>query len=136
MPGLWEVLSNALVLGAVFGYMARPDMPAGANFFNFVTAHGPFELTAIALAAGAGLRLGLGWLKTNGLTRAASLRKTAVDAMPMMGVTMLLFFLAAVIEGFISPTGLPYVIKASIAILSSGMLGFYFLILGFPRKGR
>ena len=78
----------------------------------------------------------MGWLKTNGLTRAASLQKTAVDAMPMMGVAMLLFFLAAMIEGFVSPTALPYAIKAGIAILSSGMLVFYFLILSFPRKGR
>ena len=88
IPGLRETLSNALVLGAVFGYMGRPDVPAGANFFNFVTAHGPFELTAIVLAAGAGLRLGMGWLTTNGLTRAASLQKTAVAAMPMMGAAI------------------------------------------------
>ena len=85
IPGLQETLFNALVLGAAFGYMGRPDVPAGANFFNFVTAHGPFELTAIVLSAGAGLRLGMGWLKTNGLTRAASLQKTAAEAMPMMG---------------------------------------------------
>ena len=135
VPGLREVLSNALVLGAVFGYMGRPDVPAGANFFNFVTAHGPFELTAIALAAGTGLRLGMGWLKTNGLTRAASLQKTAVTAMPMIGVVMVLFFLAAMIEGFLSPTSLPYVLKAGVAIVSSGMLVFYFLVLGFPRRG-
>ena len=112
-------------------------MPAGANFFNFVTAHGPFELTAIALAAGAGLRLGMGWLKTNGLTRAASLQKTAVEAMPMMGAAMLLFFLAAMIEGFLSRRrACPMRLKAGVAILSSGMLVFYFLVLGFPRKAR
>jgi uncharacterized membrane protein SpoIIM required for sporulation len=136
IPGLREVLSNALVLGAVFGHMGRPDVPAGENFFNFVTAHGPFELTAIALAAGAGLRLGMGWVKTNGLTRAASLQKTAGEALPLLGVAVLLFFLAAMIEGFLSPTSLPYALKAGVAVLSSGMLVFYFLVLGFPRKGR
>ena len=60
---------NAISLGAAFGYMARPDVPAGENFFHFVTAHGPFELTAIVLSAGAGLRLGLSWMMTGGLTR-------------------------------------------------------------------
>ena len=54
------------VLGASFGYMARPDVAAGANFFNFVTAHGPFELTAIVLSAGAGLRLGISWVSARG----------------------------------------------------------------------
>ncbi len=136
IPGLREVLLNALVLGAAFGYMARPEVSAGANFFNFVTAHGPFELTAIALSAGVGLRLGIGWLKTNGLTRAASLHKAATEAMPMVGTIMLLFFLAALIEGFVSPTSLPYASKAGVAILSSGLLVFYFLVLGFRRKTR
>ena len=136
IPGLRETLHNALILGAVFGYMRRPDVLAGENFFNFVTAHGPFELNAIALAAGAGLRLGMGWLKTGGLTRVASLQEAGVEAMPMMGVAMLLFFLAALIEGFLSPTSLPYGLKAGVAILSAGMLVFYLLVLGFPRKGR
>lgn len=136
IPGLRETLSNALVLGAVFGYMGRPDVPAGANFFNFVTAHGPFELTAVVVAAGAGLRLGMGWLRTSGLTRAASLQKTAVAAMPMMGAAIWMFFLAAMIEGFLSPTSLPYALKAGVAILSSGMLVFYFIMLGFPWKAR
>ncbi len=134
VPGLYETLSNALILGAAFGYMGRPDVPEGVNFFNFVTAHGPFELTAIVLSAGAGLRLGWGWIHTHGLARLASLQKTAVEAMPLMGTAMLLFFLAAMIEAFISPTGLPYPIKAGVGILSSGVLMFYFIVLGFPRR--
>jgi len=28
--------------------MARPDVAARDNFFNFVTAHGPFELAVLA----------------------------------------------------------------------------------------
>jgi len=134
VPGLLILLFNSVFLGAAFGYMARPDVPAGVNFFEFVTAHGPFELTAIVLSAGAGLRLGMGWLRTNGMSRGASLRKTAQEAMPLVGAVMLLFFLAALIEGFISPTALPYPFKALIAIISSGLLMFYFIVLGYPRN--
>jgi uncharacterized membrane protein SpoIIM required for sporulation len=134
VPGLYETLSNALILGAAFGHMARPDIVQGKNFFEFVTAHGPFELTAIVLAAGAGLRLGVGWLKTNGLTRRASLLRAAETAMPLMGISMLLFFFAALIEGLLSPTTAPYAVKAGVAVLSSGMLMFYFVVLGFPRR--
>jgi hypothetical protein len=47
-----------------------------------------------------------------------------------------MFFLAAMIEGFLSPTGLDYTIKAAMAILSIGMLMFYFIVLGFPWKAR
>lgn len=133
VPGLAVALFNASFLGACFGYMARPDVSAGDNFFEFVTAHGPCELTAIVLATGAGLRLGLGWLQTHGLTRTASLYRARQRAMPVMGASMVLFFLAALIEGFISPSPLPYGVKALVALGSSGMLMVYFVILGYPR---
>jgi uncharacterized membrane protein SpoIIM required for sporulation len=135
IPGLLVTFFNAAFLGAAFGYMARPDVPEGANFFHFVTAHGPFELTAIVLSAGAGLRIGLGWIYTNGLSRIASLQKTARGAMPIMVSAIVMFFAAALIEGFLSPSAAPYWLKAGVAILSSGILSFYFLVLGFPRGG-
>ena len=51
-----------------------------------------------------------------------------------MGAAMAMFFLAALIEGFVSPSGLPYWFKATVAVLSSGLLSFYFIILGMPRR--
>jgi uncharacterized membrane protein SpoIIM required for sporulation len=136
VPGLVVMLYNSAFLGACFGYMARPDVPEGANFFHFVTAHGPFELTAIVLSAGSGIRLGLGWLWPGDLSRGDSLRQTGEYAMPIMGSAMVMFFLAAMIEGFLSPSALPYALKATVAVLSSGLLMFYFVVLGFPRRSR
>jgi uncharacterized membrane protein SpoIIM required for sporulation len=134
IPGLFVTLFNAAHLGAAFGYMARPEVTEGQNFFQFVTAHGPFELTAIVLSAGAGLRLGVAWLAPGRWTRLASLRRTAREAMPLMGAAMCMFFLAALIEGFVSPSPAPYWLKATVAVFSSGALMFYFVILGFPRS--
>jgi len=134
--GLFITVFNAASLGAAFGYMAQPEVAQGRNFYHFVTAHGPFELTAIVLSAGAGLRLGMAFVKTGGFAREASLRKTGKETMPLMGAAMILFFFAAMIEGFLSPSGAPYALKAAVAILSSGLLMFYFVILGFPRGGR
>ena len=48
LGSLYELLSNGIILGTVFGHMARG--PHAANFFTFVTAHGPFELTAIVFS--------------------------------------------------------------------------------------
>jgi len=135
IPGLLMTLFNAVHLGASFGYMARPDVPEGENFFHFVTAHGPFELTAIVLSAGAGLRLGFSWIYSQGLERFASLRKTAYETMPLMGAAMVMFFLAALIEGFLSPSAVPYPVKAAVAVISSGLLTGYFVLLGFPQQG-
>jgi uncharacterized membrane protein SpoIIM required for sporulation len=144
VPGLCETIFNAAFLGAAFGHMARPDVEAGKYFFQFVTAHGPFELTAIVLSAGAGLRLGISWINPGDMTRMSSLRKTALEALPIMAAAVVLFCGAAFIEGFISPSywtvpaGLeflgPVPIKTAIAVVTSGLLMFYFVILGFPRR--
>ena len=59
LPGLVWLAYNAVFLGAVFGYMFRPELgDTSIHFKTFVTAHGPFELTAIVLSSAAGLRLG------------------------------------------------------------------------------
>ncbi|HEX5444905.1 MAG TPA: stage II sporulation protein M [Pirellulales bacterium] len=130
--GLYETVFNAVQLGAIFGHMAT--VPQRVNFFQFVTAHGPFELTAVVLAAAAGMRLGFSIVDTRGRTRAASLRLAAREAVPTVCASVLLFCLAALIEGYISPSALPYGVKASVAGLSTCLLLFYFIILGYPRS--
>jgi len=132
IPCLFKLAFNAVLLGTTFGYMARPDSSGGDNFMHFVTAHGPFELTAIALAGAAGLRIGVGLFSTGGLARIDSLFQASRQAVPIMAASAVLFFLAALTEGFISPSPLPYTIKATWAILSSGLISFYFVVLGFP----
>jgi uncharacterized membrane protein SpoIIM required for sporulation len=132
--GLYVTLYNAAMLGAVFGFIAKS--PHADNFFQFVTAHGPFELTAVVLCAAAGMRLGFSLVDTRGLTRAAALRRAAQESMSTIWAAVVLFVLAAGIEAFLSPSAAPYEIKAAVAVLSVVMLLFYFVVLGFPRKGR
>ena len=40
---------------------------------------------------------------------------------------------SALIEGFLSPSTAPYPVKAAVAALSTGMLLFYFVVLGYPQ---
>jgi uncharacterized membrane protein SpoIIM required for sporulation len=128
LGSLYELLSNGILLGTAFGHMARG--PHAANFFNFVTAHGPFELTAIVFAGAAGLRLGSGLIDTQGQTRLASLRREAVRALPVAGTSVLLFVLAAFLEGFVSPSQLPYGGKAAVALLAAAVLIAYVALGG------
>jgi uncharacterized membrane protein SpoIIM required for sporulation len=101
LPGLVTLSYNAVYLGAVFGFMFRPENgPAGENFRVFVTAHGPFELTAIVLSAGAGLKIGVSWIFTQGRKRLDALRVAAKDTIPIILCAVVLFCLAAFIEGF------------------------------------
>jgi len=131
VPGLYVTISNATQLGTVFGYMFT--QPQWENFSHFVTAHGPFELTAIVMASAAGLKLGWSLISTGGLRRIDSLRRAGQESMPIVGVFVALFCGAALIEGFLSPSSAPYWAKALVAVVSSGILMFYFGVLGYPR---
>jgi uncharacterized membrane protein SpoIIM required for sporulation len=124
---LFQLLSNGIVLGTLFGHMAVS--PHASTFFTFVTAHTCFELTAIVVAGAAGLRMGWGLIDTQGQSRPASLRREAIHALPALGASVVLFVLAAFIEGFISASPLPYLAKASVAILSALVIAA-FLKLG------
>lgn len=126
--GIYVTVANAAILGAVFGHML--SAPCREKFFEFVTAHGPFELTAIVLSAAAGLRLGFSLVNTHGLSRGASLHLAGKDSMPIMGAAIVMFALAAIIESSVSPSQLPYAVKVGVAIVSMAMLLFYFLVLG------
>jgi uncharacterized membrane protein SpoIIM required for sporulation len=86
------------------------------------------------LAAGAGMRLGFSLLYTNGRSRLQSLRAAGREGMPSIMVAVILFMMAAFIEGFISPSALPYTIKAFVAAASRALLMFYFVILGQPPR--
>jgi uncharacterized membrane protein SpoIIM required for sporulation len=122
------LFDNAKVLGAAFGYMARS--PSAGHFYTFVTAHGPFELTAIVFSGAAGLRLGWGLIDTRGQTRLASLRREAARSLPTVGAAVFLFVLAAFLEGFVSASALPYPYKAAIALVSAALLIAYLALGG------
>lgn len=126
--GLYVLVFNAVLLGTVFGHMITT--PQRDNFFQFVTAHGPFELTAIVLSAAAGLKMGFSLIDTGGWSRGASLRRATREALPTACLAMIGFVLAAVIEGLISPSALPYVVKLGVAVASTVVLVIYFVLLG------
>jgi uncharacterized membrane protein SpoIIM required for sporulation len=124
---------NALMLGAVCGHML--GSPVADHFGEFVTAHAPFELTALVLAAAAGLRLGWAVVDTRGWSREESLRRTAPAALGTAGLATVLFFLAAYVEAFVSPSMLPWAAKAGVAIATVGMMAA-FLAAGLLRARR
>jgi uncharacterized membrane protein SpoIIM required for sporulation len=132
LGSLYQLLSNGIVLGTVFGHMAAS--PHAVNFFTFVTAHSSFELTAIVVAGAAGLRLGWGLIETRGQSRMASLRREAKRALPALSAAVVLFVLAAFVEGFISASGLPYSAKAGVALVSAALILLYLTLGGRGSK--
>ncbi len=133
LGSLYQLLFNGITLGVVFGHMATS--PSAANFFPFVTAHGPFELSAIVFSGAAGLRLGSGLIDTKGQARAASLRREARRALPIVGAAVVLFVLAAFLEGYVSASPMTFATKAAIALICAGLLVAYVALGGRRTPG-
>lgn len=124
--GLYETMFNALVLGAVFGHMTGGEN--AKNFFEFVAGHSAFELTAVVLSAAAGMRLGFSLVFTQGYSRTDSLRIAGRRAMPMVGLAVLLFVGAAMIEAFVSPADVSPLLKAAVGAGTAAMLAAYMIL--------
>lgn len=130
---VWLVF-NGIYLGCCFGWMAAQTGPERDHFFEFVSAHGPFELTGIALSGAAGLRLGLGLVMRRGLPLGDALVRSANRATPIMAVAAGFVALAAPIEAWISPASLDLVTKRGLMGICIVILVVYLVLLG--RYGR
>lgn len=92
------LLFNGLTIGAVAGHLQH--IGHGAPFWRFVVGHGAFELTAIVIAGGAGLQLGMRLLAPGRRPRIDALVEGGViGARLCLGVAAMLL-VAAFIEAF------------------------------------
>ena len=120
------IIRNAVFIGAVAGVVVSSGY--SANFFNFIIAHSAFELLGICLAGGAGFALGLSMIITTKEKKIKTFSDKAKEVMPILFTAALFITIAAFIEGFISPTKTPIIIKITISLLS------LFIILFFSYK--
>lgn len=96
------LLFNGVTIGAVAGHLQQAGF--GEPFWRFVVGHAPFELTAIVIAGGAGLQLGLRLLAPGQKRRIDALVEGGViGARLCLGVAFMLL-VAAFIEAFWSST--------------------------------
>ncbi|MEY1662449.1 stage II sporulation protein M [Isoalcanivorax beigongshangi] len=122
---------NGGFFGAVSGHIVNANLTE--SFFTFVIAHGAPELTAIVLAGGAGLRLGLSLLAPGPLSRADAFRRAADDSLPIIWGAFALLLLAAFMEAFWSPRQFDPAIKYGVGALSWLSLYAYLLLAGRER---
>jgi uncharacterized membrane protein SpoIIM required for sporulation len=116
LAGLGPVLAlafNGVMIGAVAGHLQASGH--GEPFWRFVAGHSAFELSAIVIAGGAGLRLGLGLLAPGRQRRVDALIEGGRrGAWLCLGVFAMLLA-AAFIEAFWSSIGwIPAVVKYSV----------------------
>jgi len=124
------LLFNGVTIGAVAGHLHQ--IGYGVTFWRFVAGHAPFELTAIVIAGGAGLQLGLKLLAPGRRRRIDALVEGGlIGAKLCLGVAFMLL-VAAFIEAFWSSIGsLPAPVKYGV----SGLL-WTLVLLWLWRGGR
>ncbi|MER7111045.1 stage II sporulation protein M [Streptomyces sp. NPDC000229] len=128
VPVLWILFLNMLNLGVGLGLMSS----AGRldTFLGLVLPHGLLELTAVFVAAGTGLRLGWTLIDPGPLPRRTALAQQGRAALGMALGLALVLFVSGVIEGFVTPSGLPTWARITIGIGAELAFLAYVYVLG------
>jgi uncharacterized membrane protein SpoIIM required for sporulation len=98
LGSLFFLVFNGLYGGAIAGYIASRGL--GGNFFPFIATHSAFELTAIVLSGGAGLRIGRSVLLPGRRTRTAALERSARETSSTIFGAAVMLLIAAALEAF------------------------------------
>ncbi|WP_331452634.1 stage II sporulation protein M [Streptomyces sp. SS162] len=127
-PVLWVLFINMLNLGVGIGLMSS----AGRldTFLGLVLPHGLLELTAVFVAAGTGLRLGWTLIDPGPYSRRTALARQGRAAIGMAIGLALVLFVSGVIEGFVTPSGLPTWARVAIGVAAEAAFLVYVYVLG------
>ncbi|MFI6865182.1 stage II sporulation protein M [Streptomyces sp. NPDC050421] len=128
VPVIWILFVNVLNLAVGIGLMSS----AGRldTFLGLILPHGLLELTAVFVAAGTGLRLGWTVIDPGPYTRRTALAQQGRAAIGMAVGLALVLFVSGLIEGFVTPSGLPTWARIAVGIAAELAFLAYVYILG------
>jgi uncharacterized membrane protein SpoIIM required for sporulation len=125
---IYSLLGNVVNVGVIGGYMAAAGKLG--LFFGLISPHGLLELTAVFVAAGAGLRLGWTMVDPGPRRRADAMaeegRSTIVIALGLVVVLAV----SGVIEAFVTPSGLPTWARIGIGVAAELVFLAYVFVVG------
>lgn len=128
LPVIWIIAQNAANVGLTGGLMAaygKLDV-----FFGLITPHGLLELTAVFVAAGAGLRLGWTVVHPGPRTRGRALAETGRATIAMALGLAVVLAISGVIEAFVTPSPLPTWARIGIGVVAELAFLAYVFVLG------
>jgi uncharacterized membrane protein SpoIIM required for sporulation len=127
---VWVLVQNAVNLGVVGGLMAangRLDL-----FFGLITPHGLLELTAVFVAAGAGLKVFWAWVDPGPRPRLQAISEEGRAMVTIAIGLVVVLLVSGLVEAFVTPSPLPTWARIGIgAVVWIGFLG-YVVRLGRP----
>lgn len=100
------------------------------QFFRFILPHGIPELTAIFIASAAGLKIFWAILHPGKRSRMQAVAQTGRAMITVALGMVILLFLSGLLEGFVTPSALPDVIRIGAGVTVTAGYWVYVLIVG------
>jgi len=125
------LLANGAILGAVVVASAQAGL--GPDLLSFLAAHGPAELSALALAGQGGLVLAAGLVRPGEWPRGAALAAGGREGARLLALAVPVLLLVALVEATVSPAAaFPAAAKAALGLSLAGALWGYLWRAGRP----
>jgi uncharacterized membrane protein SpoIIM required for sporulation len=128
IPTLIVLFENAFNVGIDGGLMF--SYGKGAEFFGLILPHGMLELTAVFLAAGAGLRLGWTVIDPGPRTRATALAEEGRATIGIALGLIVVLLVSGVIEAFVTPSSLSTWARIMIGVCPQALFLTYVIVAG------
>ncbi|HVX07209.1 stage II sporulation protein M [Humibacter sp.] len=122
------LVQNAVNLGVAAGIFVHYDR--ADVLFSYILPHGMLELTSLFVAAAAGLRIFWAWVAPGPRTRGQALAQEGRALFAVAVGTAISLFCSGLIEGFVTPSGLPVWAKVAIGAFALAAFLVYMLIVG------
>ncbi|NDL58564.1 stage II sporulation protein M [Phytoactinopolyspora mesophila] len=120
-------VANVAVSGGLMASAGRLDI-----FLGLITPHGLLELTAVFIAAGAGLKVGWTVIDPGPLRRTDALARAGRSAVGLAVGLVGVLLISGIIEAFVTPSGLPT--WARIAVGVAALVAFLAYVWTYGRR--
>jgi uncharacterized membrane protein SpoIIM required for sporulation len=125
IPTVLVLVENALNIGIDAGFMIGHGR--STEFFALILPHGMLELSAVFLAAAAGLKLGWTIIDPGPRSRAVALAEEGRSTVTLALGMIVVLLVSGVIEAFVTPSPLPTWARISIgAVVEAAFLAYIF----------
>jgi len=128
IPVLYVLFGNAVNGGVLGGLMTAHGRTV--EFWSLILPHGMLELSAVFLAAAAGLRLGWTVIDPGPRRRSQALAETGRATMTIVLGLIVVLAVSGAIEAFVTPSPLPTWARIGIGAVAEAAFLSYVLILG------
>jgi len=120
LGALYVVVLNGFMLGAILA--ATFHYSLGGRLLEFVSAHGPLEITLILATAAGGLAIGKSLVAAEDRPRAEAVRAASRQALVLLLGCLPWFLVLGIVEAFVSPApGIPANVKLALGLALEGL---------------